>query len=69
MSTYMVRRVPPKVAFFLWEAIQGKVLILDDVQRGGIHLLDGCYLCLEIGETVNCHLLNCRKTGLYGTFY
>ncbi|RVW99041.1 Transposon TX1 uncharacterized 149 kDa protein [Vitis vinifera] len=55
-------RVPPKVAFFAWEASWGKVLTLEQLQRRGFSLANRCFLCLSEAETVDHLLLHCVKT-------
>ena len=55
-------RVPPKVAFFAWEASWGKVLTLENLQRRGFSLANRCFLCLSEAETVDHLLLHCVKT-------
>ena len=54
--------VPPKVAFFAWEASWGKVLTLEQLQRRGYSLENRCFLCLSEIETVDHLLLHCVKT-------
>ncbi|RVW74773.1 hypothetical protein CK203_059437 [Vitis vinifera] len=53
-------RVPPKVAFFAWEASWGKVLTQEQLQRRGFSLANRCFLCLSEEETMD-HL----PTALY----
>ena len=55
-------RVPPKVAFFAWEASWGKVLTLEQLQRRGFSLANRCFLCLSEAKTVDHLLLHCVKT-------
>ena len=55
-------RVPPKVAFFAWEASWGKVLTQEQLQRRGFSLANMCFLCLSEEETVDQLLLHCIKT-------
>ena len=55
-------RVPPKVAFFAWEASWGKILTLDQLQRRGYSLANRCFLCLTEAETVDHLLLHCVMT-------
>ncbi|RVX19375.1 putative ribonuclease H protein [Vitis vinifera] len=55
-------RVPPKVAFFAWEASWGKVLTQEQLQRRGFSLANRCFLCLSEEETVDHLLLHCVKT-------
>ncbi|RVW21518.1 Small GTPase LIP1 [Vitis vinifera] len=54
--------VPPKVAFFAWEASWGKILTLEQLQRSGYSLPNRCFLCLSEAETVDHLLLYCVKT-------
>ena len=54
--------VPPKVAFFAWEASWDKILTLDQLQRRGDSLANRCFLCLFEVETVDHLLLYCAKT-------
>ena len=54
--------VPPKVAFFAWEASWGKILNLDQLQRRGYSLANKCFLCLAEAETVDHLLLHCVMT-------
>ncbi|RVW15499.1 putative inactive ATP-dependent zinc metalloprotease FTSHI 1, chloroplastic [Vitis vinifera] len=54
--------VPPKVAFFTWEASWGKILTLDQLQRRGYSLANRCFLCLAEAETVDHLLLHCVMT-------
>ena len=53
--------VPPKVAFFAWEASWGKILTLEQLQRRGYSLANRCVLCLSKEETVDHLLLHCVK--------
>ena len=55
-------RMPPKVAFFVWEASWGKVLTQEQLQRRGFSLANRCFLCLSEEETVDHLLLHCVKT-------
>ena len=54
--------MPPKVAFFAWEASWGKVLTQEQLQRKGFSLANRCFLCLSEEETVDHLLLHCVKT-------
>ena len=54
--------VQPKLCFFTWEATWRKILTLDQVQKRGLALATGCFLCQESEETVNYILLHCTKT-------
>ncbi|RVW17076.1 hypothetical protein CK203_076007 [Vitis vinifera] len=54
-------KVPPKVAFFAWEASWGKILTMEQLQRRGYSLANRCFLCLSEEETVDHLLLHCVK--------
>ena len=45
--------VPIKTAFYEWEVMWGKVLTLDKLQRRGLKLLNRCYLCGCVEETIH----------------
>lgn len=52
----------PRLAFFAWEALWGRALTLDNVQRKCISLANWCYLCQGREESINHLLLHCEKT-------
>ena len=54
--------MPPKVAFFAWEATKGKILTLEQLQRRGYSLANKCFLCHSEVKTVDHLLLHCVKT-------
>ena len=54
--------MPPKVAFFAWEASWGQVLTQEQLLRRGFSLANRCFLCLSEEETVDHLLLHCVKT-------
>ena len=54
--------VQPKISFFAWEAMWGKTLTLDMVQKRGWALANRCFMCLEKEETIDHLLLHCSKT-------
>ena len=58
-SNVWVGKIPTKIAFFAWEAIWGKVLTLDRLQRRGWHLPNRCFLCGCEEETINHILIHC----------
>lgn len=49
-------RIPPGVAFFGWEACRENILTLDKLQKRGLVLANGCFICRKAEETC-CHLL------------
>ena len=51
--------VPSKVNFFAWEAIWGKVLTLDQLQKRGWSLINRCFFCKEEEEFINHIFLHC----------
>ena len=51
-----------KLVFFAWEAVWGKVLILDQLQRRGWSLTNRCFLCLRHEESIDHLLLHCEMT-------
>lgn len=50
-------KVPPRVAFFAWEACWGKILSLDKLRARGLIIVNGCHLCLNAEESCNHPLL------------
>ena len=54
--------VQPKVGFFVREAMLGKALTLDQIQKRGLSLVNRCYLCQMHEESINHILLHCLKT-------
>ena len=54
----------PKVYFFTWEAVWGKILALDQLKTRGVALANHCYLCHEHEEIVDHLLFHCEKTRL-----
>ena len=54
--------VQPKISFFAWEAMWGKALTLDLIQKRGWALANRCFLCHEKEEIINHLLLHYTKT-------
>ena len=50
---------PIKTTFYAWEAMWGKVLTLDKLQRRGWQLPNRCYLCGCAEETIHHIVLHC----------
>ncbi len=50
-------KVPLRVAFFSWNAALGKILTIDNLRLRKVLVLDWCYMCKRVGETVD-HLLS-----------
>ena len=53
--------VPPKMAFFAWEATWGKPLTFDQVQRRGFSFANKCFLCHSEEKTIDHILFYCAK--------
>ena len=54
--------VQPKVGFFVREAMWGKALTLDQIQKRGLSLVNRCYLCQMHEESIDHIILHCLKT-------
>lgn len=52
--------VPPRVAFFAWEACWEKILTTDKLRARGLIIVNGCLLCLNAEESCNHLLLWCH---------
>ena len=55
-------KVPKRVAFFLWIAIHGRILTLDNLMVRGHSLANQCCMCRCDGESVDHLLLHCPVT-------
>ena len=54
--------VQPKLSFFAWEALWGKVLTLNCLQKRGCALSNRCFLCQMFEGSIDHLLLHCEKT-------
>ena len=52
----------PKISIFAWEALRGRVLTLDRLQKKGWALANRCFLCQKCGESIDHLLLHCERT-------
>jgi hypothetical protein len=52
-------QAPSRAAFFSWSAALGKILIVDNLRKRHIIIVDKCFLCKRDGESVNHLLLHC----------
>jgi hypothetical protein len=52
-------KAPPRVAFFLWTAVWGKILTNDNLRKRRVVLVDWCCLCKKDGESSDHLLLHC----------
>lgn len=55
-SKVWIKNLIPKIGFFMWVAIQNKILTLDNLRKKGFSLANRCTLCNSYEEIVN-HLL------------
>ena len=53
-------KVPPRVAFFSWTSVLGKILTIDALRKRGLIIADWCCMCKHNGESVDHLLLHCR---------
>ena len=53
--------VPPKIGFFAWEVVWGKVLMLDQLKRRGMTFANRFFLCEEDEESIDHLLIHCKS--------
>ena len=53
-------KAPPRVAFFVWTAVLGKILTLDNLRKKNIIVMEWCCMCKYIGESIDQLLLHCE---------
>jgi hypothetical protein len=53
-------KAPPRVAFFVWTAILGKILTLDNLRKRNIIVLEWCCLCRKGGESIDHLFIHCE---------
>ena len=51
--------VPSKINFFVWTAILGKVLTIDNLRKRRLMLIDWCCMCKANGESIDHLFLHC----------
>ena len=57
------QKIPSRVAFFVWTAVLGKCLTIDNLRKMKVWILDWCYMCKCNGESID-HLLDRKSTRL-----
>jgi hypothetical protein len=65
-------KAPPRVAFFVWMVAHSKILILDNLGRRGLVVVNRCWLCETEGESVDhlhLHLHCAAARGLWNAFF
>ena len=53
------QKIPYRVAFFVWNAALGKCLIIDNLRKRKVWILDWCYMCKCNGESADHLFLHC----------
>jgi hypothetical protein len=53
-------KVLPRVAFFMWTAVLGKILTMDNLRKKNIIVMDWCCICKKSGESIDHLLLHCE---------
>jgi hypothetical protein len=53
-------KAPPRVAFFVWTAILGKILTLDNLRKRNIIVMEWCCLCKTSGESIDHLFIHCE---------
>ena len=51
--------VPSKINFFVWTAVLGKVLTIDNLRKRQLLLIDWCCMCKASGESIDHLFLHC----------
>ena len=53
-------KAPTRVAFFVWMAVLGKILTLDNLRKKNIIVMEWCCMCKYSGESIDHLLLHCE---------
>ena len=53
------QKIPSRVVFFVWTAALGKCLMIDNLRKRKVWILDWCYMCKCNGELVDHLFLHC----------
>lgn len=49
--------MPSKFSFFIWTAF---LIIMDNLRKRGLIVMDGCFMCKKHGESIDPILLHCE---------
>ena len=61
-------KAPRRVSFFVWIAAWGKILTGDNLRRRGSSIVDWCYMCPYIGETMDHLMIHGKRAYLLWSF-
>jgi hypothetical protein len=53
-------KIPLRVAFFVWTAVLGKILTIDNLRKKNIIVTEWCCMCKKSGESIDHLLLHCE---------
>jgi hypothetical protein len=53
-------KAPPRVAFFVWMPVLGKILTMDNLRKKNIIVTEWCCMCKKSGESIDHVLLHCE---------
>jgi hypothetical protein len=53
-------KAPPRVAFFVWTVMLGKILTLDNLRKKNIIMMKWCCLCKKSGESIDYLFIHCE---------
>ena len=59
LEKYLEAKSSFRVAFFVWTAVLGTILTVDNLYKRKVLILDWCYVCKSNGELVDHILLHC----------
>jgi hypothetical protein len=51
---------PPRVAFFVWSAVLGKILTRDNLRKRNVVVIEWCCMYKKNGESTDHLLLHCE---------
>lgn len=66
---WRVVAVPPKVGFFMWTLVRGRVLTVENLIKRGLHIVNRCVLCQAMDESVEHLFNNCNVTKEIWAFF